>query len=86
MKVKYRTIPKLSPYIKNTYQTFKEKDKFIIKKLRVNLKIKLDKKKPNGTPRKKLDLSLAKKYGWKSKYSLNKGFDLTYDDYLKKIS
>ena len=37
MKVKYRTIPKLSPYIKNTYQTFKEKDKFIIKKLRANI-------------------------------------------------
>ena len=60
--------------------------KFIIKKLKVNLKIKLDKKKPNGTPRKKLDLTLAKKYGWKSKYSLNKGFDLTYNDYLKKIN
>ena len=60
--------------------------KFIIKKLKVNLKIKLDKKKPNGTPRKKLDLTLDKKYGWKSKYSLNKGFDLTYNDYLKKIN
>ena len=60
--------------------------KFVIKKLKVNLKINLDKKKPNGTPRKKLDLSLAKKYGWKSKYSLNKGFDLTYKDYLKNIN
>ena len=67
-------------------KTILEYCKFVIKKLNVNLKIKLDKKKPNGTPRKKLDLSLAKKYGWKSKYSLNKGFDLTYDDYLKKIS
>ena len=27
--------------------------KFVIKKLNINLKIKLDKKKPNGTPRKK---------------------------------
>ena len=60
--------------------------KFVIKKLKVNLKIKLDKTKPNGTPRKKLDLSLAKKYGWKSRYSLNKGFDLTYKDYLKNIN
>ena len=67
-------------------KTILEYCKFIIKKLKVNLKIKLDKKKPNGTPRKKLNLSLAKKYGWKSKYSLDKGFDLTYDDYLKKIS
>ena len=24
-------------------------------------------KKPNGTPRKKLDINLAKNYGWKSK-------------------
>ena len=60
--------------------------KFVIKKLNVNLKIKFDKKKPIGTPRKKLDLSLAKKYGWKSKYDLNKGFDLTYKDYLRKIN
>ena len=59
--------------------------KFVIKKLDVNIKIKFEIKKPNGTPRKKLDLSLANKYGWKSKYNLNKGFDLTYQDYLKKI-
>ena len=59
--------------------------KFIIKKLNVNLKVKFELKKPNGTPRKKLDLSLANKYGWKSKYNLNKGFNLTYKDYLKKI-
>ena len=38
MKVKYRTIPKLSPYVRNTYGTFKEKDKFIIKKLKENTK------------------------------------------------
>ena len=60
--------------------------KFIIKKLKINLKIKLNKKKPNGTLRKKLDLSLAKKYGWKSKYNLNKGFELTYKDYIKSIN
>ena len=59
--------------------------KFVIKKLDINIKIKFEKKKPNGTPRKKLDLSLANRYGWKSKYNLNKGFNLTYQDYLKKI-
>ena len=67
-------------------KTILEYCKYVIKKLNVNLKIKLDKKKPKGTPRKKLDLSLAKKYGWKSKINLNKGFDLTYEDYLKKIN
>ena len=58
--------------------------KFLIKKMGVNLNIKFDKKKPNGTPRKKLDCTLAKKYGWKSKIDLNNGFDLTYKDFLKK--
>ena len=59
--------------------------KFVIKKLNANLKIKFEKKKPNGTPRKKLDLSLAKKYGWKSRYKLDEGFNLTYKNYLKKL-
>ncbi len=59
--------------------------KFVIKKLNINVKISFDKKKPNGTPQKKLDLTLAKSYGWKSKYNLTKGFDLTYKDYLKRI-
>jgi len=27
---------------------------------------------------------LAKKYGWKAKTSLDKGFDITYKAYLKK--
>ena len=33
--------------------------------------------------RKVLDISLAKKYGWKPKVSLDDGFDITYKDYLK---
>ena len=45
-----------------------------------NKKIKIiyDKTKPNGTPRKVMDISLAKKYGWKPKNkiksSLLKGY------------
>ena len=65
-------------------KTIHEFAKFIMRKMRVHLKIKFDRKKPNGTPRKKLDLSLANKYGWKSKIDLEKGFDLTYKDFLKK--
>ena len=57
-----------------------------MKKLNVNLEIKFDKKKPNGTPRKVLDTKLAKKYGWKSKISLDEGFELTYKDFLKLLS
>ena len=54
-----------------------------MKQVNVKLKIKFDKKKPNGTPRKKLDSSLAKKYGWKSTFSLENGFHLTYKDFLQ---
>ena len=57
--------------------------KFIMNQVNVKLKIKFDKKKPNGTPRKKLDSSLAKKYGWKSTFSLESGFHLTYKDFLQ---
>ena len=58
--------------------------KFIMKKLDIDLSIKFDKKKPNGTPRKKLNIKLAKKYGWRSKFSLSKGFDITLKDYINR--
>ena len=57
-----------------------------MKKTNVNLKIKFDKKKPNGTPRKILNSNLAKKYGWKPKITLEKGFDLTFHDFKRKIN
>jgi len=46
------------------------------------IKIRYDKSKPNGTPRKVMDVSLAKKYGWKSKIDLKEAIKLTYSDYL----
>ena len=58
--------------------------KFIMKKLNYNLKIKFNKKMPNGTPRKILDCKIANSYGWKSKFNLEKGFDLTFKEFLKK--
>ncbi|MDA9616351.1 GDP-L-fucose synthase [Candidatus Pelagibacter sp.] len=48
------------------------------------IKIKYDKSKPNGTPRKVMNVSLAKKYGWKSKIDLTEAIKLTYNDYLLK--
>ena len=48
------------------------------------VKIELDKKKPNGTPRKILDVSLAKKYGWKSRTNIIKAIKITYKDILSK--
>jgi len=47
--------------------------------------IKYDLSKPNGTLRKVLDVSLAKKYGWKSKINLKKSIEKTYQSYLQEI-
>ena len=64
-------------------KTIKGFAKYIMKKLNVNLKIKYDLTKPNGMQRKKLDLSISKKYGWKSKTNLDEAFEKVYLDYLK---
>ena len=66
-------------------RTISEYAKFIIKKFNTKLKIKFDKSKKDGMKRKILDCSIAKKYGWKPKYSLDYGFEKTYKDFLKKI-
>ena len=66
-------------------KNIEEYARFIMKKLNVNLDIKKDKSKPNGTPRKILNSKLAKSYGWKPKINLNNGFDFTYQNFLKKI-
>mgnify|MGYP001180313124 FL=1 len=47
------------------------------------IKIKYDLSKPNGTPRKVLDISLAKKYGWKPNYNLKTQILQTYQSYLE---
>jgi GDP-L-fucose synthase len=47
--------------------------KFVAKELNYNGSIILDKKKPDGTPRKLLDCSIAHEYGWRSKISLEYG-------------
>ena len=57
--------------------------KFILKKLNINCKIVLDRSKSDGTPRKIIDSSIAKKYGWFTKINLNDGFDLTFNSYKK---
>ena len=48
------------------------------------IKIGFDLSKPNGTPRKVLDISLAKKYGWKPKIQLKEAILKTYYDYIKQ--
>ncbi len=69
--------------------SIKEYAKIILKQIYPDnkVKIKYDKTKPNGTPRKVLDISLAKKYGWKAKADLNQAIKKTYKDFiLKKIN
>ena len=66
--------------------SIKEYAKIILNSIIPNkkIKIKYDKSKPNGTPRKVMDVSLAKKYGWNSKINLKEAIRLTYNDYLSK--
>ena len=59
--------------------------KYLMKKMKVKLKIKLDKTKPDGMPRKCLDISIAKTYGWKPINNLDKGFQITFNYFTKKI-
>jgi GDP-L-fucose synthase len=57
---------------------------FLMKKFNLKLKIKYDKTKPDGMPKKLLDITKAKKYGWRPKNNLNEGFHKTYIHFLKK--
>jgi GDP-L-fucose synthase len=45
-------------------------------------KIVFDSTKPDGTPRKLLDVSRINKLGWKAKTSLKSGLEKTYQDFL----
>ena len=46
------------------------------------IKLKYDKLKPNGTLQKVMDVSLAKKYGWKSTVTLKEAINKTYQSFL----
>ena len=70
----------------STELTIQEYAKFIIKNLGANLKINYDRSMMDGTPRKILDCSIARKYGWKPKYNLKEGFDKTFNHYIKNIN
>ena len=65
-------------------RTIKEYLQFIMSKHNYNFKIKFDRSKPNGMKRKIINSSIAKKYGWSSKISLNQGYQSVYLDFLKK--
>ena len=63
--------------------SIKDYVKLFLKILIPNKKINIifDKLKPNGTPRKLLDVKLAKKYGWKFKTNLKDAILATFKDY-----
>ena len=67
----------------NYEKTILQFAKIIIKYFKLNIKIKFQKKKPDGTYRKKLDLSRIKKYNWSQKTNFDTGLDLTIKDFLK---
>jgi GDP-L-fucose synthase len=48
--------------------------------------IRWDTTKPDGTPRKLLDVSFLHSLGWRHKTSLSNGLKLTYEDYLRNLS
>ena len=58
--------------------------KYIMQFLKVDLDIKFKNKNLTGTLRKKLDTTLAKKYGWQSKTPIRKGLSITISDYIQK--
>ena len=56
---------------------------FISKQINSKIKFKFNTKMPDGIQRKVLNINLSKKYGWKAKTSLIKGFKHTFSDYLQ---
>ena len=55
---------------------------FLMKKLNVKLKIKYDLSKPDGMPQKCLDITEAKKYGWKPKNNFDEAFETTFSSFV----
>ncbi|MCI9440706.1 MAG: GDP-L-fucose synthase [Ruminococcus sp.] len=62
--------------------TIKELTELIAKLIGYTGEIRWDKSKPNGTPRKLLDVSKAASLGWTYKTELEEGIRLAYEDFL----
>ena len=60
--------------------SIKELSRKIVDLIKYSGKIIFDKKNPAGTPRKVLDISLVKKFGWKPNYSLERALIKTYKE------
>jgi GDP-L-fucose synthase len=62
--------------------TIKELTEIVARVVGYEGKIEWDNTKPNGTPRKLLDVSKAEKLGWKYRTELEDGVRLSYEDFL----
>ena len=65
--------------------TIKELSETVAKIVGYTGEIKWDKEKPNGTPRKLLDVSKAISLGWTYKTELEEGIKLAYQDFLTNV-
>ena len=69
----------------HTEKTIKDFAKKVRKKIDPSVNIKFDNnKKLDGVKRKKLDINLAKKYGWKSKMNFDETLEMTIEDFKRK--
>ncbi len=62
--------------------TIKKLTELVAKVVGYEGEIEWDATKPNGTPRKLLDVSKATALGWRYKTELEDGIRLAYDDFL----
>ena len=62
--------------------TIKEQTEKVAKVVGYDGEIRWDTTRPNGTPRKLLDVSKAKALGWEAKVDLDEGIRLAYKDFL----
>ena len=66
--------------------TIKELAETIAEVVGYNEGFHFDKSKPDGTPRKLLNVEKINKLGWNAKTNLRVGLKLTYEDFLKRYS
>ena len=65
--------------------TIKELAELIVAELKYEVELKFDISKPDGTPRKLLDINRIKKMGWSSKISLKAGIKYTIEDFNNSL-
>lgn len=65
-------------------RTIDDYARLVMKIIGVKLNIKYVNKDFNGTYRKKLDLTIASRYGWKARTPIKKGITFTIKDYLER--